>query len=107
MQQMLEMIDPAKKQLQVGDINTKGADTWTALHYAANEGHGDILEALVEKCIDIEARTHQQRTVLHLAAARGHTDICRFLCDQPLVSPNAIDYEGNTPLHLASLQGQL
>ena len=39
----MEMIDPAKKLLQVADMNTKGADAWTALHYAANEGHGDIL----------------------------------------------------------------
>lgn len=103
MQQMLEMIDPEKKLLQVADINTKGADMWTALHYAANEGHGDILEALIQKRIDIEACTNQQRTALHLAAARGHTDICRFLCDQPLISPNGIDGEGNTALHLASL----
>ena len=26
MEQMLELLDPAKKQLQVADINTKGAD---------------------------------------------------------------------------------
>lgn len=50
---MLDLLDPAKKQLQVADINTKGSDEWTALHYAANEGHGDILEALIEKNIDI------------------------------------------------------
>lgn len=53
------MIDPAKKLLQVADINTKGVDNWTSLHYAANEGHGDILEALIEKGIDVEAKTSQ------------------------------------------------
>ena len=57
MEQMLEMIDPAKKLLQVADVNTKGSDQWTALHYAANEGHGDIIEALIEKMIDLEAVT--------------------------------------------------
>ena len=78
---MLDLLDPAKKQLQVADINAKGSDQWTALHYAANEGHGDILEALIEKNIDIQALTKQQRTVLHLAASRGNIDICRLLCD--------------------------
>ena len=57
MQEMLDLIDPAKKLLQVADVNAKGADNWTALHYAANEGHGDILEALIGKNIDIEAVT--------------------------------------------------
>jgi len=58
MQEMLDLIDPAKKMLQVADVNTKGADNWTAMHYAANEGHGDILEALIEKNVDIEAVTN-------------------------------------------------
>ena len=57
MQEMLDLIDPAKKMLQVADINTKGADQWVALHYAANEGHGDIIEVLIEKGADIQALT--------------------------------------------------
>jgi len=55
---MLDFINPAKKMLQVAELNTKGADNWTALHYAANEGHGDILEALIEKNIDLQAVTN-------------------------------------------------
>lgn len=102
MQEMLDLIDPAKKQLQVADINAKGPENWTALHYAANEGHGDILETLIEKNILIDAVTIQNRTALHLAASRGHLDICKLLCDQLMIDRNAIDYEGNTPLHLSS-----
>ena len=82
MQEMLDLIDSTKRQLQIADINTKGADLWTALHYAANEGHGDILEALIERGIDVAAVTNRQRTALHLACARGHVDISRLLCDQ-------------------------
>jgi len=29
------------------------------LHFAANEGHGDIVEFLIEKSIDVEALTGQ------------------------------------------------
>ena len=57
MQEMLDLIDPAKKMLQAAEMNTKGADQWNALHFAANEGHGDICEALIEKSIDVEAVT--------------------------------------------------
>jgi ankyrin repeat protein len=81
MQEMLDLLDSSKKMLQVADINTKGSDNWTALHYAANEGHGDILEVLIDKNIDVEALTNLKRTALHLAAARGNIDICRLLCD--------------------------
>ena len=77
----MDLLNPAKKMLQVADINSKGADLWSALHYAANEGHGDILEKLIEKNIDVEAVTNLKRSALHLACARGHTDICRLLCD--------------------------
>ena len=58
MQEMLDFLDSSKKGLQVADINTKGADNWSALHYTANEGHGDILETLIEKNIDVEAMTN-------------------------------------------------
>ena len=57
MEEMLDLLNPAKKMLQVADINSKGADLWSALHYAANQGHGDILEKLIEKNIDVEAVT--------------------------------------------------
>ena len=83
----------------------KGADNWTALHYAANEGHGDILEALIERNIEVEAVTNRHRTALHLACARGYVDISRLLCDQIGIDKNAIDSDGNTSLHLASQQG--
>ena len=107
MQEMLDLLDPVQKQLQVADINAKGADDWTALHYAANEGHGDICEKLIERSIDVEAVTNRRRTALHLACARGHVDISRLLCDQVAIDKNTVDYDGNTPLHLASQQGQL
>lgn len=82
MQEMLDLLDPTKRQLQIADLNTKGADLWTALHYAANEGHGDILETLIERGIDVAAVTNGQRTALHLACTRGYVDISRLLCDQ-------------------------
>ena len=32
-------------------------DMWNALHYAVNEGHGDIAQTLIEKNIDVSAVT--------------------------------------------------
>ena len=65
------------------------------------------MEALIDKNIDVEAVTSQQRNALHIAASRGHLDICRLLCDQLLIDRNARDIDGNTPLHLTSSQGHL
>ena len=45
--------------------------------------------------------------MLHLACARGHVDISRLLCDQIGIDKNALDIDGNTPLHLAAQQGQI
>lgn len=85
------------------DINVKGLDQWTALHFAANEGKGEVVrELLTHKAdIDKEPRSSILRTPLHLAAIRGHTSIVRLLiqsgCDK-----NTKDFDENTPLHHAS-----
>lgn len=86
------------------DVNVKGLDQWTALHFAANEGMVEVVRELVVKHkadIDKEPRSSILRTPLHLAAIRGHTSIVRLLvqagCDK-----NCKDFDENTPLHHAS-----
>jgi ankyrin repeat protein len=65
----------------VADVNTKGLDQWTALHFAANEGRLEIVKELV-KHPDVELDTSSSilRTPLHLASIRGHVGIIRTLC---------------------------
>jgi ankyrin repeat protein len=66
----------------VADINNKGLDQWTALHFAANEGRIEVVRELV-KITDIEIDSYSSimRAPLHLAAIRGHVNILRLLIE--------------------------
>lgn len=98
------------------EINHRGLDQWTALHFAANEGHIDIVRELLshEDC-DRECLSSINRTPLHLAAIRGHTNIVRLLLEDPCgsgipveklsIDKNVKDADENTPLHYASEYG--
>jgi len=86
----------------VADLNVKGLDQWTALHFAANEGRLDVVkELLAYPEIEKEPRSSIMRTPLHLAAIRGQTGIVRYLI-QCGVDKNSKDFDENTPLHNAS-----
>ena len=46
--------------MQVADLNTKGEDLWSALHFAANEGHVELIKDLMERNgIEIDSKTSQ------------------------------------------------
>ncbi len=84
------------------DVNAKGLDQWTALHFAANEGHYEVVTFLLTKpSIDKEATSTILRTPLHLAIIRGNLPIVRALIKAG-ANKNAKDFDENTPLHLAS-----
>ena len=70
--------------MQVADLNAVSPeDKWTALHFAANEGHTEIVKDLIDRNgIEIDSLTNQQRTALHIAAARGHTEICKLFIEK-------------------------
>ena len=84
------------------DVNAKGLDQWTALHFAANEGHYDVVCFLLSRpSIDKESTSTILRTPLHLAIIRGNLPIVRALIKAG-ANKNAKDFDENTPLHLAS-----
>lgn len=96
------LLDKSVLSELVADVNTRGLDQWTALHFAANEGHLEVARELLRHAeVEREAGSTIQRTPLHLASIRGHTGIVRLLlaagCDK-----NCKDFDENTPLHCAS-----
>lgn len=55
-------------------------DGYTALNVAALEGHGGIVQALIDLKVPVNARSRKDGwTALHLAAQEGHVEIVRIL----------------------------
>jgi ankyrin repeat protein len=96
------LLDKQSLQDLIADINNKGLDQWTPLHFAANEGKQDIVQyLLLQPDLEVEAASTIGRTPLHLAAIRGHIAIVRSLVMKGS-NKNAKDLDENTPLHYAS-----
>ena len=90
----------------VADVTAKGLDQWTALHFAADQGHLDILlEVIKQPGVQFDSQSSNNRTPLHLAAIKGHSEIGRELVKYG-ADANAKDIDESTPLHCASEFGQ-
>jgi ankyrin repeat protein len=55
--------------------NLADEEGWTALHYAAQRGDLDCVRSLIEKKVDVNARSKEGETPLKLASAKGHSDV--------------------------------
>mmetsp|Transcript_67534 Transcript_67534/g.162125 ORF Transcript_67534/g.162125 Transcript_67534/m.162125 type:complete len:496 (-) Transcript_67534:190-1677(-) len=83
----------------------------TALHYAADSGREDCVQALVgqsRRTVNALARDLLGCTALHRAAAQGHIKVCQVLlaCRNGSELANQVDRYANTPLHIATMNGQ-
>ena len=80
----------------------------TPLYFAVDEGHKDIVEFLISKGADINAKNKIGGTVLHLLTTEGQeddTNMIEFLLSKG-ANINAKDnMTGGTPLHYASMNG--
>lgn len=88
---------------QGADANTAQGDGMTALHVAAERGHGAVTDLLLSAGADVEAKTRiGSYTPLHLASRSGHGQIVRALLEAG-ADPRAVTTNsGVTPLHLAA-----
>ena len=62
-------------------LETKDTAGRTALHFAANSGHLEIVKYLLAKGIDINLKSSANTTPLHFAAFSGHLDIVKWLVE--------------------------
>lgn len=79
-------------------------DGRNALHIAAFEGHLDIALILVSRLSETETKSvdSQENTALHYSAWGGNLECCKLLVEQCHLDVNAKNYEGLTPLQVAS-----
>ncbi|MFN7611490.1 MAG: ankyrin repeat domain-containing protein, partial [bacterium] len=82
-------------------------DVWgfTALHWAASNGHTATARALLTAGAEIEARDNFGRTALIRAANKGRTATLQVLLAAGAES-EARDNDGYTPLHRAAINGR-
>ena len=70
---------------------------------ASDNGHKDIVELLLDKCIDInQTNEYWKRNALHVASEKGHSEIVKLLIDRG-IDINLQDIDGSNALHLAFL----
>eukprot|EP01117_Protostelium_nocturnum_P009014 TRINITY_DN3235_c1_g1_i2.p1 TRINITY_DN3235_c1_g1~~TRINITY_DN3235_c1_g1_i2.p1 ORF type:complete len:352 (-),score=108.34 TRINITY_DN3235_c1_g1_i2:126-1181(-) len=85
-------------------VDEEGGET--ALHFAVQENYVEVVEALLAKGADANAKDLEGITPLHMAAGHNNTEIISLLLDNK-ADINASNAFGSTPLHIAAFQGQL
>lgn len=78
---------------------------WTPLHRAAQFGHGDIVDLLISKGSDLEAKTNLGVTPLYAAIIGQQLGIVQQLLDVG-ADIFAVRSDGETMLHIAAALGQ-
>lgn len=82
------------------NVNEKGADGFTPLHWAAYYGQADMIRYLVSRGAEVNAASPQYGTPLTLAATYGFKDAVKALLEAG-ADPGARDGAGKTPLDYA------
>src|SRR5690349_8359056 len=80
------------------DLDAKGHEGLTVLHYAAITGQAAAMEALVARGAAINAADNRGRTALHYAAMSEHIAAMEALIAMGAAA-DARDHRGRTPLH--------
>jgi hypothetical protein len=89
-----------------GFVNQRDSLQNTALHYAAEAGHGDVLKTLLVHAseLDLNLQGNDGNTPLHLATKNGRVHVVKALCqnpDQQRLRANEEDAQGQTCLQYA------
>ncbi|KOR31084.1 hypothetical protein TI04_02620, partial [Achromatium sp. WMS2] len=74
------------------------------LAIAAEAGHLDIVQLLIDKKADINATDRVGFTPLHMAAQKGHRDVAQFLLEHG-ANVDIRNHAGSTPDDIAHLHG--
>lgn len=83
----------------------------TALHYAAGQGHAQIVRALLSRKagpgLASIPDSHSKHTALHIAAKRGHAGVVKVLLEEFKISPDEKTNKDFSALHFAAGYGSV
>ncbi len=98
--------DAVKKMLKEDPdlVNAIDSDGLTPLHLAAEYGHRQIVELLLQEGADINAKSGFKRTPLHFAASSGHDEIVSLFIEKG-AELNKNDSFVLTPIFQAAYNG--
>ena len=87
-----------------GGCNTRDSSGYTALHYAALNGHLDIVELLLSYEASCNSADDKGSSPLHLAAWAGNKDIVEMLLTKgpSIANVNLTNADKETSLHSAA-----
>ncbi|XP_046346164.2 ankyrin repeat domain-containing protein 50-like [Haliotis rufescens] len=88
------------------DVNSRGWKKRTPMMRAAEKGHKEIVELLVNKGADLSlAYNTAGSNVLHLACFNGHVDVVKYLLSQDTLNVNSRGLMKRTPMMRAAEKG--
>nr|XP_033338849.1 ankyrin repeat domain-containing protein 39 [Megalopta genalis]XP_033338850.1 ankyrin repeat domain-containing protein 39 [Megalopta genalis] len=101
-------LDRVKALMNKGvSANVVDSAGYTALHYAARNGHYEVCKMLLENGAAVNAQTPcGHAAALHRAAMQGHIDIVKLLLKFG-ANANLKDIDGYTALHKALAAGSV
>ncbi|KAJ7582105.1 ankyrin repeat-containing domain protein [Mycena floridula] len=83
-----------------------GEDHMTPLHYAAKEGHLEVVAPLMQHAdINVNSRDFNGNTPLHIALSGGHQKTAELLLGHPEIESNLSNKDGVLPWMLAAEKG--
>jgi ankyrin repeat protein len=88
-------------------VFSANAGSYEDFFQAVNRDDGATVKALVLRGFDVNARSPDGQTALHLALRDQSPQVIRSLWDVPSLDVNAGNANGETPLMLAALRGEL
>ena len=88
------------------DLNAKDYMDRTALHYAAYNGHLDIVKELIKNHADLNAKSVKGWTALHEAALSGHLEVVKELLEAGIDKGIKCD-DGSDAAALAESRGHM